>query len=122
MSKIYLQGLQCEAFIGVWAWEKQVKQTLTMDVTMETSFGAAASSDRLEDALNYQLVAERITAFTAESRVNLLETLVDQLAELVLDEFPVTSVTIKLDKGSAVKNVKNVGVILERTRTAVDRA
>lgn len=118
MGKIYLQGLTCQAFIGVWAWEKRIQQTLTMDITMETSFQDSAASDRLEDALNYQQVADRVTEHTAQSRVKLLETLVDQLADLILDEFPVTAVTIKLDKGSAVKNVKQVGVILERKRVS----
>jgi dihydroneopterin aldolase len=116
MNKVYLHGLKCEALIGVWPWERHIRQTLTLDLEMQTDIRHAASRDRLEDALNYQQVSERVTEFVGASQYRLLETLADKLADLILQEFAVSAVLIKLDKGSAVSNVKHVGVMVERRR------
>jgi dihydroneopterin aldolase len=114
MDKIYLHGLKCEATIGVWDWEKYITQSLIMDITLDVDARTAANSDSLDDALNYQLLTERITNFTETSRYKLLESLAEHLANMILQEFPVQAVSIKLDKGRAVKNVQHVGIMIER--------
>lgn len=115
MDKIYLNGLKCECTIGVWAWEKAITQTLFLDIELATDVAKAAMNDDLNDALDYQAVTERVQTYTKESSFELIETLIERLAALILDEFETTWVRIKLDKGQAVKGVKNVGLIIERS-------
>ena len=114
MDKVFLRGLQCQCLIGVWEWERKVKQKLIFDIELYTDMSAAAKSDDLGDALNYQRVAERVTELAEGSSYALLEALAEEIANMILAEFPVSSVTLRIDKGPAVKNVKNVGVEISR--------
>lgn len=114
MDIIYLHGLQCQCVIGVWQWEKAITQTLVLDIDLATDIHAAAASDDVADTIDYQAIAERVGDYAQANSFALIETLIEKLAELILDEFKVPWVRIKLDKGAAVKNVKHVGVIIER--------
>jgi len=114
MNIIYLHGLKCESKIGVWEWEKAVLQTLILDIDLAADFTKVAKSDDLTHTLDYQAITERVQAFAKESNFQLIETLVDRIAKLILDEFDTPWVRVKLDKGQAVKGVKNVGVVVER--------
>ena len=114
MDIIYLHGLTCHCTIGVWEWEKAITQTLVLDIDLASNNSKAAANDDLKDALNYQAVTERVCAFAQDSRFELIETLAEKLADLILTEFETDWVRIKIDKGQAVKGVKNVGVIIER--------
>ncbi len=116
MDTVYLRGLQCECIIGVWEWERRVRQKLLLDIEMKTDIAAAGASDNLDDALNYQRVAERVTEVVAASEYALLESLIEDVANMVLQEFPVQSVKVRLDKGAAVSHVKNVGIEITRAR------
>lgn len=115
MDKVYLRGLQCQCVIGTREWESRVAQKLVLDVEMETDILTPAASDDLSDAVNYQRVAERINEFCSNSQYALLESLIEALAQMVLNEFAVSSVTLRLDKGCAVDNVSNVGIEITRT-------
>lgn len=114
MDIIYLHGLKCECTIGVWEWEKAITQTLILDIELATNAAKAAEHDDLKDALDYQAVVERVQAFAKDNAFELIETLVERLALLILGEFDTPWLRIKLDKGQAVKGVKNVGVVIER--------
>lgn len=114
MDIIYLHGLKCECTIGVWEWEKTITQTLTLDIDLATNTASAAVTDKLADALDYQAIAARVQNYAKDHRFDLIETLVERLASVILDEFDTPWVKIKLDKGQAVKGVKNVGVVIER--------
>ena len=111
---IYIHGLKCECRIGVWEWEKQLSQTLVLDIDLATEISKSAESDDLKDTLNYQRISERVINFAQQSNFDLIETLAEKLAVIILEEFDVSGVRIKLDKGQAVKQAKNVGVIIER--------
>jgi dihydroneopterin aldolase len=100
MDIIYLHGLKCECTIGVWQWEKAITQTLILDIELAADAGKAAENDDLKDALDYQAITQSVQAYAKENAFELIETL--------------AWVRIKLDKGQAVKGVKNVGVIIER--------
>ena len=115
MDIIYLHGLKCECTIGVWKWEKAISQTLVLDIDLASDNKKAAANDDIKDALDYQAVTERVQNFAKENAFELIETLVEKLAALILNEFNTDWVRIKLDKGQAVKGVKNVGVIIERS-------
>ncbi|RBP47073.1 dihydroneopterin aldolase [Arenicella xantha] len=116
MDTIYLKGLTLKCTIGVWQWEQAIKQTLKLDIELSTDASKAAQDDDLEQALDYQKVAERMQMVANEAPVKLLETLATRLANVLLDEFETTRVKLTLDKGQAVKGVKNVGIIIERSR------
>jgi len=114
MDIIYLHGLVANAQIGVWDWEKQITQQVTLDLDMGSDIRLAAASDRLEDTLNYKAVAKRVVSFTEENRFELVETLAEKLAEILLDEFGIPWCRIKLNKKGAINGGRDVGVIIER--------
>lgn len=121
MDKIYLHGLQCECVIGVWKWEQQITQTLVLDIDVATDISSAAKSDDLQDTLDYQKLADRVIEFAQAKPYDLMETLIEQLAEMILKEFSLPWVRIQLDKGGAVKHVKHVGIVIERGSQAQSR-
>ena len=118
MDTIFIHGLQCECVIGVWEWEKKINQTLMLDIDLATDISAAAKSDDLQDTLDYKKISDRVMEYAKDNTFDLIETLIERLAEVILNEFPVPWVRIRLDKGGVVKKVNNVGVMIERgTRT-----
>ncbi len=114
MDIIYLSDLRIETVIGVYAWERQVKQTLVLDLEMGTDIRQSAQSDAIEDTLNYKDVAKRLIAFVQESRFNLVETLAERIGEILLNEFQVPWFRLRINKQGAVRGVRDVGVIIER--------
>ena len=111
---IFLHGLKCECTIGVWEWEKQITQTLLLDLDLSTDISRSAASDQLEDTINYKAVAERVIEFAQTSKFQLIETLAEEIARIIREEFGIGWVRVKVNKGGAVKDVNNVGVIVER--------
>lgn len=114
MDTIYIHGLQCECVIGVWKWEKAITQTLVLDIDLATDIKPAAASDDLADTLDYKAISDRVIEYAKANPFDLIETLIERISEVILSEFAVPWVRIKLDKGGAVKNVKHVGVMIER--------
>jgi dihydroneopterin aldolase len=114
MDKIFLHGLKAEAIIGIYDWERQVKQTLIVDLEMNGSVRKAAISDSIDDTLNYKRVAKRVLSFIEGSTFHLVETLTEQIAMLLLAEFGLLWVRVSLSKPGAVRNSRDVGVIIER--------
>lgn len=115
MDIVYLHGIACECTIGVWEWEKAIRQKLIMDIDVGCDISKAAENDDLNDALDYQALAEVVQLFASEHQFDLLETLAERLASLILSDFKAPWVKIKIDKGPAVKGVKHVGVMIERS-------
>ncbi len=116
MDIIYLSDLRIDTVIGVWEWERRVRQTVSLDIEMATDIRRAAASDALEDTLDYKAVAKRVIAFVEESRFQLVETLAERVAQLILDEFPVPWVRLRLNKPGAIRGARDVGVLIERGR------
>lgn len=114
MDTIYIHGLHCPCVIGVWKWEKAITQTLVLDIDLATDISKAAQSDKLNDTLDYKKVADSVIEYAQANQFDLIETLIERLAEMILAEFDVPWVRIKLDKGGAVKSVKHVGILIER--------
>ena len=98
----------------MWEWEKAITQTLVIDIDLATDVKPAAKSDDLVDTLDYKAISDRVIEYAQANSFDLIETLIERLSEIILSEFDVPWVRIKLDKGGAVKNVKHVGVIIER--------
>ncbi len=116
MDLIYLHGLKVDCIIGIWEWERRTTQTITIDLDMAMDVRQAAATDRIEDTLNYKSVAKRVTAFVSDSRFQLVETLTEKIAELILGEFHVPWVRVAINKRGAIRGATDVGVIVERGR------
>ena len=114
MDIIYLRKLKVDTIIGVFDWERQTKQTIVIDLEMATDIRKAAQNDRLEDTLNYKAVAKRLIDFISHSEFQLVETLSERIAEIVLNEFSVPWLRLQLHKPGAVRGSKDVGIIIER--------
>jgi len=118
MDIIYLHGLKVDCVIGCWEWEQRIVQSLVIDLDMGYATHKAAETDSLQDTLSYKDVAKRVTGFVAESRFNLLEKLAEEIARIILDEFPATWCRVKLNKFGAVTGARDVGIIVERSSKA----
>jgi dihydroneopterin aldolase len=116
MDKIFIHALKTETIVGIFDWERQVKQTVVMDIEFSADIAKAALSDSIDDTLNYKRVAKRVLAFVDESSFHLVETLAERIALLILEEFGVGWVSITLSKPGAIRGSRDVGVMLERTR------
>lgn len=116
MDKIFLRQLEVETIIGIWDWEREVKQRVSVDLEMATDIRKAAASDSIADTLNYKNVAKRLIAFVGDSRFQLVETLAERIAEIVVTEFDVPWVKVSVNKPGAIRGSKDVGITIERRR------
>lgn len=114
MDIIYLHDLRIETVIGVFDWERRIRQTVILDLEMATDISHAASSDDLVDTLNYKAVAKRLIDFVGHSEFQLVETLAERIAEVVMKEFTVPWLRLRVNKQGAVRGARDVGVIIER--------
>jgi dihydroneopterin aldolase len=114
MDIIFIRDLRIDAVIGIYDWERSIRQTLRLDLEMATDIARAAASDRIDDTLNYKAVAKRVIAFVEQSEFQLVETLAERVAELVQGEFAVPWLRLTLNKGGALRGAQGVGIIIER--------
>jgi dihydroneopterin aldolase len=119
---IFLRGLKTECIIGFIDWERQVKQTVVLDLEFPCDCTRAAATDAVADTIDYKRVAKRVLAFVSESQLQLLETLAHRLALLLLDEFKLEWVRITINKPGAIRHSRDVGVSIERRRDALTGA
>jgi len=114
MDIIYLHDLKIECIIGIWEWERRVKQTIILDLDMAADIRRAAATDRIDDTLNYKAVAKRLIDFVGGSQFQLVETLAEKIAEILLTEFKLKWVRVRVNKKGAVRDAGDVGIIIER--------
>ena len=113
---IFIEALQVETVVGVYDWERRIRQPVVIDLEMGADVASAAASDDVADTLDYKAVSKRVQQFVGESSFFLVETLAERIAALVLDEFPVPWVRVKLNKVGALRGAKGVGIVIERGR------
>lgn len=116
MDIVYLHGIKVETVIGVWDWERQIKQTLLVDIDVGTDSSRAGQTDALADTINYQQVAETVVEIARENSFALVERLAEEIANRLLGELNLQHVKIRINKQGAVRGVRDVGVIIERQR------
>ena len=114
MDKVFIKNLEVETVIGIFQWEREVRQLISVDIEMEFDNKTAAQSDDIKDALNYKLVGKRVTAFIKKSNFQLVETLAEKISKIILKEFPVSKVKIKVSKPGAMRGSDSVGVSIVR--------
>ena len=121
-DRIFVHGLTAECVIGFIDWERRVRQTVVLDIELPVDCRRASLSDEVADTLDYKQVAKRVLAFVAASEFKLVETLAHRVALLILEDFPVEWVRISLNKPGAIRNSRDVGVVIERTRADLPAA
>jgi len=114
MDIIFLSGLTTECIIGIWDWERRVKQKVVIDLEMGSDIRKAARTDVIEDTLDYKGVAKRLLSFVGESEFQLVETLAERIARVVVTEFDVPWVRVRLNKQGAIRGSRDVGILIER--------
>lgn len=116
MDVVFIEDLRIETVIGIYDWERKIKQVVALDLEMAFDNRKPAASDKIEDTLDYKKVAKRLIGFVEETHFELVETLAERCAQIVRDEFGVAWLRLKLSKPAAVTGSKAVGVIIERGR------
>jgi len=117
MDKVFIEGLEIQTLIGVYDWERRIRQTLRFDLEMAFDNRIPAASDEITDTLDYKKISKRLMAYVENSSFALVETLAERCAQLLLDEFDIAWLRLKLSKPGAVRGAQAVGVIIERTRS-----
>ena len=116
MDKIILTDLRIDAVIGIWDWEKRNPQTISIDLEMQIDIKKTSQSDSIGDALDYKAVSKRVKQFIQGSQFNLIETLAENVAKIILEEFDVQWLQLRISKPFAIRDSNNVGICIERTK------
>ena len=114
MDIIFLRGLQIETIIGIYDWERETRQVVILDLEMATDIRKAAQSDAIEDTLDYKAVSKRVIDFVESSQFFLVETMAEQLTQIIRSEFGVPWMRLTLNKKGAIRGASDVGVTIER--------
>jgi dihydroneopterin aldolase len=114
MDIVYIRGLEVKTVIGVYDWEREIKQPISVDLDMATDISKAAATDEHEYVLDYKTVCVRVTEFIENSDLKLLEAMAEEIARLVQTEFGISWVRVKVGKPAAITGARGVGVIIER--------
>lgn len=114
MDIVYIRELEVETVIGIYDWEREIRQVVSLDLEMGTDIRQAANSEDIENTLNYKSVSDRLIQFIEQSEFLLVETMAEQVSDIVLNEFSVSWLRLRLGKPGAVPQAKDVGVIIER--------
>ena len=113
----FLRDLKVETVIGIWDWERKIRQTVSIDLDMGADIRRAAKTDSIDDTLNYKAVSKRVQQFVADSEFQLVETMAEKIAEIVLHEFELPWIQVRVSKPGAIRGAKDVGVLIRRSKT-----
>jgi len=116
MDKVFIEALEIDCVIGIYDWERTIRQPVSLDIEMEFDNRIPAASDAIEDTLDYKAVSKRLIQFVGESSYGLVEKLAEECAKIIVEEFAVKHVRLKLSKLGAVRGARAVGVIIERSK------
>ncbi|MFQ3345835.1 MAG: dihydroneopterin aldolase [Porticoccaceae bacterium] len=114
MDIVYIRDLRIETIIGIYDWEREVKQTISLDLEMAHNISKAAESDDIQYALNYKSIAKRLIKFVEQSEFLLVERMAEEIASIVRDEFSVPWLKLRVSKPGALRGSQDVGIIIER--------
>ena len=113
---VFVHELKVETIIGIWGWERKIRQTVSIDLEMGADIRRAAETDSIDDTLNYKAISKRVQQFVADSEFQLVETMAEKIAELVLQEFKVPWIQVRVSKPGAIRGAKNVGILIHRSK------
>ncbi len=113
---IFLNDLRVETIVGLWDWERKIRQTVSIDLKMGADIRKAAATDSIDDTLNYKSVAKRVQQFVSDSEFLLVETMAEKIAETILAEFDMPWIDVRVNKPGAIRGARDVGVHIRRHR------
>ncbi len=113
---VFLHELEVETIVGIWDWERKIRQTVSIDLEMGADIRRAAETDNIDDTLNYKAVAKQVQQLVADSEFHLVEALAEKIAELVLTEFAVSWIQVRVSKPGAIRGAGDVGVLIRRSK------
>ena len=116
MDKVFIEALEIECVIGIYDWERKIRQPVVLDIEMAFDNRVPAATDAIADTLDYKAVSKRLIQFVGESEFGLVETLAERCAAIVLEEFGVAALSLRVAKPGAVRGARAVGVKIERRR------
>ncbi len=111
---VLIEGLEVRTVIGIYDWEREIRQTVRLDLEMAWDISTAGKTDNIEDTLDYKAVSKRLIGFVEASEFGLIESLAEHCAKIVMEEFGVPWLRLKLSKPGAVRGSENVAVLIER--------
>ena len=114
MDIIFIRDLKIDTVVGIYDWERRIRQTVILDIEMAADIRAAAKSDSIEDTVNYKAVSKRLIQFVQDSEYQLVETLAEECARIIREEFNVSWVRLRLNKTGALRGARDVGILIER--------
>lgn len=114
MDIVFIESLKISTTIGVWEWERRIKQNLVVDLELGTDIREAALTDEIGSAVSYKDVALRVVDYVSNSEHRLIETVAQNISDIILSEFPVQWCRVKVSKPRAVERARNVGIVIER--------
>ncbi|WP_027330301.1 dihydroneopterin aldolase [Marinimicrobium agarilyticum] len=114
MDIVYIRDLRVDTIIGIYDWEREVRQTISLDLEMASDIRKAAQTDDIQYALNYKAVSKRLIAYLENRDAQLVEALAEEVATIVRNEFGVAWVRLRLSKPGALRGARDVGLIIER--------
>jgi 7,8-dihydroneopterin aldolase/epimerase/oxygenase len=120
MDIVFIRDLRIDTIIGIYDWEREVKQTVSIDLEMASDIRQAAATDDIQYALNYKAVSKRVIAYVENRNALLVETLAEELAQIIREEFKVPWLRLRLSKPGAVRGARDVGLIIERGQKPKD--
>tara|TARA_B100001996_G_scaffold122713_1_gene92797 strand:- start:863 stop:1219 length:357 start_codon:yes stop_codon:yes gene_type:complete len=115
MDIVFIKELCVETTIGIYDWERQIKQVVCIDLELGTEISKSSETDDIKDTIDYKKVAKRVQSFIQKSKFLLIEALAEETVKLIIQEFKVNYVKGRFSKPGAVTGSKEVGVIIERT-------
>jgi dihydroneopterin aldolase len=113
MDKIFIRDLEIYTIIGVLPHERIEKQPLVINLEIATNITIAATTEKLSDTIDYIAVVQRISEFMSNSQFQLLETLAEKTAQLILNEFKIVWLRLEIIKPRVLAPAK-IGLIIER--------
>ena len=114
MDTVFIKGLKTEGVIGVFEWEREIRQPLYIDVTLATDIRKAAETDDLQHTLDYKAITDAIKAFVSGTQFQLIETLAEALAQKIQQDFQVSWLALKIHKPGAIADAEDIGIVIER--------
>ncbi len=114
MDIVYIRNLRIDTIIGIFDWEREVRQTVSLDLEMGTDISRAASTENIQFALDYKAVSDRLLDFIGNSEFLLVETMAEQVASIIMTEFQVPWLRLRVGKPGAISQAEDVGVLIER--------
>ncbi|GLP97246.1 dihydroneopterin aldolase [Paraferrimonas sedimenticola] len=114
MDRVIIESLRIDTIIGVLEWEKEIKQTLLLDLEILWDQRKAAATDDYQHALCYASVSKAVEAMITAQPIELVETVAERTAALIMTEFGAPGVKVQVRKLAAITNVKSVGVAITR--------